>query len=118
MSCVCDYERPSMYSAKRHVARKPHKCYECCKRINPGETYERVASVFDGDFYTCATCHLCLALRDWTAAHVPCVCWAHGNMNEDCMSTIEHYAHEAPGLYFGALRRLVAIKRTRREVRT
>lgn len=116
MDCFCDYETPEFYRKSIHTARKQYQCYECYRAINPGEQYEVVAAKWDGDFNTCRTCSRCLALRDWVAAHVPCVCWAHGNMIEDCMNTIEAYMHEAPGLWFGAARLKVAIGRNPKRI--
>ncbi|MBK1732901.1 hypothetical protein [Thiococcus pfennigii] len=57
------------------------------------------------------TCSRCLALRDYVEAHVPCLCWQHGHMREDCIETARAYAPEAPGLLFGAWRREIAIAR-------
>jgi hypothetical protein len=53
-------------------------------------------------------------LKEWVKAHVPCFCWAHGNIIEDAIETARNYAHEAPGLLFGAYRRQVAIMRQRK----
>ena len=104
MDCYCDYEPATVYTAVLHTARKPHKCLECGGQIAPGEKYERVFAIWEGDPATCKTCTRCLDLREYVKAHVPCFCWAHHSMHDDAIETVEQYAHEAPGLFFGAAR--------------
>lgn len=110
-TCFCDYESPSMYSASTPKAIKLHSCDECGRAIHIGERYEKVVAVWDGSFGTYRTCQRCLNLRAYVQAHVPCFCWAHGNIIEDAMETARHWNLEAPGLLFGAYRLQVAIKR-------
>lgn len=109
--CYCDYEAFSVYRQAIHVARKQHKCYECGAAILPGDRYESAFGVYDGEPHTMATCPLCLDLRQFVLAHVPCSCWTHGDMIETIIGDAQQYAHEAPGLLFGAYRRQVRIKR-------
>lgn len=112
--CVCDYDPPTLYSATQvKAARKDHKCDECSRTIKPGESYDLVWGIWDGRSDTFKTCSHCIALRDWVKAHIPCFCWAHGHIREDAIEAAQGYAHEAPGLLFGALRREVRIKRAR-----
>jgi len=59
---ACDlYEDgPSCFSEKNRVARKLHKCSECGRVIDPGETYHYESGVWDGtplSFKTCADCY-------------------------------------------------------------
>lgn len=112
--CYCDYEPSTVYSKTMPIARKQHRCDECFRPIAPGEQYERVFGVWDGDASTFRTCAQCLALREYVLAHVPCLCWSHGSMIDDCISTADEYAHEAPGLLFGARRRQALIYRAKR----
>lgn len=109
--CVCDYDGPEIYFSELRKARKVHVCEECRARIQPGEQYENASGKWDGRFDQFKTCSRCIALRDWVKAHVPCFCWAHGHMNEDSIETADHFSREAPGLLFGAYRRLVACRR-------
>jgi hypothetical protein len=81
--------------------------------IKPGEQYEYVFAIWEGEASHCRTCSNCLSLREWVKAHVPCFCWAHGNVIEDAMNTANHWGFEAPGLWFGALRRQVRIEHGR-----
>lgn len=117
MHCSCDYESPAVYQATTPVARKAHRCYECGSEIKPGERYERVWGVWEGEPGTYKTCARCLDLREWVTAHVPCTCWEHGNIIENAIETARDYAGEAPGLLFGAYRRKLIIQRNRRATR-
>ena len=45
------------------TARKPHKCFECGRTIEPGERYERTASVWEGDFFASKACLHCAMTR-------------------------------------------------------
>jgi len=110
-TCFCDYDPPEFYSQRMQTAKKEHRCEECGKPICTGETYENVSGKWDGRFDTFKTCTRCLALKDWVKAHVPCFCWAHGNIREDALETAREYGRQAPGLLFGAYRREVAIRR-------
>lgn len=113
-SCACDFDAPTFYRKREPRARTPHRCGECGGAIAPGEVYEYASGMWDGDFSVQKTCPRCLDLRKWVQAHVPCFCWYHGNVREDALETARAYAHEGPGLLFGAYRREVAIRRARR----
>lgn len=105
--CYCDYETPKVYASSVHASRVARKCDECGRGINPGDKYERAASLYDDSWSVFQTCARCVSFRDYVTAHVPCLCWAHGNMIEDVIAAIDEYAHEAPGLRFGAARRFL-----------
>jgi hypothetical protein len=111
MACYCDYEAPEFYKAAIRKARKAHRCNECACVIRPGERYEYVSGMWDGDISTNKTCSRCLELRQYTQGHVPCFCWFHGEMVEEAIETLREYAHELPGLLFGGYRRKVLIER-------
>lgn len=107
MACYCDYDSPVMYIRHTPKARKSRRCYECGRVIPAGKRYERVTGIWErGDRPSRHnTCGNCVALRAWVVAHVPCLCWTHGNLLDECIETAREYAHEAPGLLFGAYRR-------------
>ena len=116
MSCSCDYDPPEFYHRTTiSKARKEHGCYECGGRILQGESYEHVFAKWDGDVGNVNTCQRCLDLREYVKAHVPCFCWAHGNVIDDAIETVRSYAQEVPGLMFGAYRRQVAIRAARKQ---
>jgi len=106
-ACFCDFDPAEFYFVTTPVARKAYRCYECNGHIKPGEKYERVFASWDGDKQTVRTCSRCLDLREYVKAHVPCFCLMHGSLHDDAIETARHYAHEAPGLLFGAWRRKV-----------
>ena len=58
--CSTDYDPPSMYETTLRKARKAHKCGECYRAIQPGETYQHVAGIWDGSFDTHKTCPHCV----------------------------------------------------------
>jgi hypothetical protein len=110
--CYCDFDGVStVYRASEPVARKPHRCDECGRTIQPGERYESVFHITDGDAGTHHTCPHCLDIRKWVVAHVPCSCWSHGNMLDDLRNDVDAYWVDGPGLLFGYLRRRAALKR-------
>jgi hypothetical protein len=111
IDCYCDYEQPSVFNTSTPIARKEHRCTECGRRIAAGERYLYTWGIWDGSAWTFKTCPRCSSLLDYVKAHVPCLCWAYGNIVDDCLEAAREYAHEAPGLLFGALRRLALIQR-------
>jgi hypothetical protein len=110
--CFCDYDPPVFYNRTTPKARKPHQCYECGGAILKGETYESVTGKWDY-VDTFKTCERCVDLRTWVTNSVPCVCWAHGNLHDDLRETVREASYragdEVTGLWFGFLRRMVAI---------
>lgn len=78
----------------------------------PGETYERVFGVWEGNASRFRTCQKCVDLRQWVKNNVPCFCWAHGSMIDDAKEAIEaaceRASEETRGLRFGFLRKRYA----------
>lgn len=111
--CYCDYDPPSVMHEERRKAKKEHRCCECGRTIRSGETYEHVWGVWDGSAGTYKTCGLCLALREYTKAHVPCFCWCYSEMRNEAMEHLREYAHHAPGLWFAGARLYVQARRLR-----
>lgn len=112
--CFCDYEPASVYTKTTPTARSEHRCEECGAPILPGEKYERVFAVWDGYPTICKTCERCVEVRRFVKESVPCFCWAHGSLHDDAQETARRYAHEADGLLFGTLRRIVIARKRRR----
>lgn len=113
--CYCDYDAPSFYSSRIQRSRRARHCEECGHKIQPGELYEYVAGKWEGFFDTHITCEQCHDMRVWTINQVPCLCWAHGNLEDDCRIAIECITEDAPeetkGLWFALLRRIVKIRK-------
>lgn len=103
-ACYCGYEPLTTLSVRRPVARRVHKCCDCHRQINVGERYESVAGISDGGIDVYKTCGRCVSVREWLTAHIPCFCWAYGNLREDARETLQLY-DDVPGLRFGAGRR-------------
>lgn len=119
MSCYCDYEPATFYRASIRKARKECRCYECSRTIKPGEMYEYVASMWEGEFDVYRTCSHCHDLRQFVKNSVPCYCWAHGSIEEDARYAIEdayfRARDEVKGLAFKAYRLLIARNRAKVE---
>lgn len=111
LDCWCDYDPATFYVRSFPKARKRHRCDECPDIILPGEHYENVSGLWDGNFSVWKTCERCHDLRQWVKNNVPCLCWAHGSTIDDCKEAINEAVFRAPqetvGLRFGFLRRLV-----------
>ena len=113
-ACYCEGEPAEVYVKTAHRARRVHRCSECGRAIERGEVYERVFAVWEGDPETLPMCFHCLSMIEFVTASIPCFCWLHHSLHEDVQNAIEEYAHEAPGLRFGWLRRKHAIGQLRR----
>jgi hypothetical protein len=109
--CECDSYSEFLVTS-RHVARKPHKCYECAGAIAAGETYEKARGRQEGEFWEAKVCARCTALVDWIKAHVPCFCRTYGVLlDSEYLEPMVEQARQTPGFAFGILRRVVAVKR-------
>ena len=64
MSCICDTDAPSLFHEQWRTARQAHKCCECGGAINPGETYQYVTGIWDGEWHAYKTCERCVDLRN------------------------------------------------------
>lgn len=69
MECSCaisiDHNGgPECCTEKIRTARKTHVCNECLKDIQPGEQYEYVSGIWDGNPKAYKTCLDCKSVRD------------------------------------------------------
>lgn len=71
----------TLLGTAHHVARKPHKCSECYRMIEPGERYLRERHVFEREASTHRTCSHCQIVRQWLDAE--CGGWLYGSVGED-----------------------------------
>jgi len=87
LSCDCscsDYDAPAVYQSRMVLARKPHGCCECNRTIEPGERYEVVRGLWDGQWSGYTTCLGCVRIRQ----HFCSSGWLHGDLAEqvsDCL---------------------------------
>jgi hypothetical protein len=113
-ACDCDYDAPEFCDITTVKARKPHRCYECRGSIKPGESYERTAGKWDGDFCSFKTCALCRELRRWAVISVPCFCWTYGELHENVRDMVSEVRSDAPsGFIFEWGRRMIRIERNK-----
>lgn len=84
-------------------ARRPYRCGECPRTIEPGEEYESTFLLVEGDPRTERTCLRCVAARRWLL--VICRSWIYGEVREDLEE------HLAEGYYTTALVRLTRAMR-------
>ena len=113
--CYCDYEPATVYDRRTITASKSkHVCYECARGIDVGESYERVAMLYDGHWTIAKTCSNCLDVRDYITDHAPCFCWLHGSMLDDAVETLRSYACESVGFWIGGMKRVLRAKRRAR----
>ena len=117
VDCYCDYDPAEVYVATTPKARKSYRCDECGKPIQIGDKYERAFGVWEGSASTYFTCERCFDLRQWVTNNVPCFCWAHGNMIDDAVDTVDDAVwrakEETKGMKFGLLRKIYAIQRAK-----
>lgn len=92
MCMTDDAERVTKVSAAYRTARKPHRCAECGRAIEPGESYHYETFVFDGKFTSHKTCKHCMVARQWLSDE--CGGWVYGAVQEDID---EHAAYEGYG---------------------
>jgi len=89
ISCDCSWEpsdldQPTVYESRMVRARKPHDCCECNRAIEPGESYEVVRGLWDGQWGAYKTCLGCVRIRE----HLCSGGWSHGDLAEqvsDCV---------------------------------
>lgn len=78
--CECDVDPPRVYHESTRTARKPHRCCECRSTITPGEQYEHVFGVWDGQAASQKTCAQCVLLRSEAMRFASCFCFTFGNV--------------------------------------
>lgn len=73
-------------------ARKTHRCNECYRDIQTGETYLYETHIWDGKVNTHKTCQHCLVVRSWLLGE--CGGFLYGAIEED----IREHAWEGYGV--------------------
>jgi len=85
--CDCG-DGPETYRESRPKAKKQHKCCECGRAIQPGETYRHLWGVWDGDPKTFKTCDDCLGLEDWARDQMDCFCPRFGDLRQEVLDMV------------------------------
>lgn len=62
-ACCMDYDAPAVYNETWQTARKQHECYECGGTIQPGDEYQNIRGLWEGEWFGAATCEKCADLR-------------------------------------------------------
>lgn len=87
--CACvyvgHYDEAERSWIKTRTARKPNTCGECCRPIAPGEEYEHVQQLYDGDWFAYATCLDCVSVRK----SFFCDGWLYGGVLDNLREHIE-----------------------------
>lgn len=73
------------------AARLPHRCSECRRTIERGESYHREAYVFEGIFHVHKTCAHCMVVRHWLSDE--CGGWLYGAVEEDAREHVWTNGH-------------------------
>ena len=88
------------------LARKPHKCHECYRVIEPGERYHCESLLFEGRVSRHKTCQHCMVARGWLLAE--CGGWLYSGVPDD----IHEHAANGYGAYpMSVLRLAVGMRR-------
>ncbi len=85
-------DTPTICRTKKVQARKPHRCAECRRTIEPGETYEYTFMVFEGSGDSYRVCAQCLVACRWLARNCG------GYLFHEVREEIEEHAVEYPAL--------------------
>ena len=93
---IDDADRYQVYSKAFPTARRTHRCTECGRTIAPGETYERVNAMYDGEWDKFTTCAHCCTGHAWMQQN--CGAVMHENLVADLTDHAEEFRHAGVGL--------------------
>ena len=104
MACECNTDDvpPTVWrQATVRRSRKPATCCECRSVIPVGSSFLRTFGVWDCEPKTFITCADCLAFLAWVEAHLPCFCYAYGQLFSEAADDCYEWAQEEalPELY-------------------
>lgn len=109
---------PGFHTETHRIARKRHNCTECRGYIEPGDRYEFVSGLWEGDLSTYKTCAHCEAARDFYVNELNSAEFRDAEYGAYCYSEVrcdlEEAATEMPsgtGLKFRAYRHVVGMRR-------
>ncbi len=97
--CAVDACEPAdVWSQRDRKARVPHRCGECQRTVDTGETYRLFKWLYDGRWSSAKVCRHCLAAGEWL--DVVCGGWPVGMLREEL---IEHWDEGYCAVAFGRL---------------
>ena len=80
LTCGCSDDRLDVYNESLRRARKSHTCSECSKKIEPGESYYHVSTLYDRMWESHKVCESCGDLGHSLAELG--FCWIIGELRE------------------------------------
>lgn len=88
---MCDggFEPWDFFDSRERLARKPHKCLECEREIEPGERYLSWRGRVYGDFAHGAVCAFCVAFNERFQRETNC-CPAFGELWYETREAFEY----------------------------
>lgn len=111
---------PAFHTEIHRVARKRHTCTECRGHIEPGDRYEFVSGLWEGEVSTYKTCTACEAARDFYVNELNSTDFRDSDYGAYCYSEVrcdlEEAASDIPsgsGLKFRAYRHIVGMRKRR-----
>lgn len=88
--CMADGgDSPDVSTSCTRRARKPHKCDECSRKIERGETYHFGKILLEGTWFENKRCEHCSVLADWLANE--CGGYLYEGVLEDFREHAEEY---------------------------
>jgi hypothetical protein len=102
-----DYDETDVNRTERRQARKAHRCGDCTRTIEPGETYDHTVMLYDGYWSTYKTCAHCRAAARWLATE--CGGWVADEVGDELF---EHW-DEDPRYCTLGLGRLIVLHRAK-----
>jgi hypothetical protein len=113
--CDCsDFDAPAVYEEVTRRARKQHRCGECRGLIKPGERYEEIRCLWEGQWSAHKTCVTCSVIGRTLLG-----CYGFGGLakclSEDFDFSDRVNSRDARIAYAGMLRRRRHAERTLRK---
>jgi hypothetical protein len=102
---VDDAEYYYPFHQNLNCAHKPHKCDECGRQIEVGETYEVATGLLEGHWDRWKTCAHCVWARRWLISE--CNGWCFSFVYEDLL---EHWEEDPLFATLDLGRRIVGIR--------
>ena len=102
--CV-DYDPPDVFRVNDRTAAKQHRCIECGRTIEPGETYRYAVGLSEGWWWKAKQCAQCAQASRWLSV----VC--SGFLYEDVLHELEDHVHEPYPIATVQLAKLVVLMR-------
>jgi hypothetical protein len=99
LMCFCPDDVPEFSTTTRPKARKPHRCAECHRSVEPGEVYVRAVQKWEGEVSATVFCRDCYAwaMALCQAQRIVCECsgWPLGDLWDEIREfSSEHLGYD------------------------